>query len=231
MFPVPGGPAAANTGKDLFIIGKQKLYLSTTLHQHELLFELHKMGCTAEIVLAGAWAHTVESKDLGGLKQNGTPIAKDSHVRRGVLVQLIAKALSKGTTFTAWLEANVPKISHRVVGAQSANRTKQAALTAAVAAGLGAGTTAVDVDAAFVVAVFGNVAPLSPEVKDLLPSNVLLLQAPPPTASPPTAAAEIAHGGRLRGFYPVRVARAGTAVQLCEVPVPMAPPPKEQDNA
>ena len=99
-----------------------------------------------------------------------------------------------------------------------------------MATGLGAGTTADDVDVAFVVAVFGNAAPLSREVRALLPRTVLLLHAPAPTSSPGASsqtAAETGHGRRLRGFYPVRVAHAGTAVQLCEVPAPVAPPPTE----
>ena len=184
------------------------------------------MGCTAEVVLAGAWAHTAESKDLGGLTaSDGKPIASGTSVRREALVQLIAKHLSKGTTFAAWLNTNAPKIARAVVAAQATARTEQAALTAAMAAGLGAGTKAKDVDVAFVVAVFGKVAPLSPEVQALLPSNVLLLHAP--LRTPARTSAETQHERRLRGFYPVRVAHAGTAVQLCEVPAPVAPPPTE----
>jgi hypothetical protein len=223
---VPGSRAVprARSAKDLFIMCQDKLQLSATLPQHALLFELHNMGCTAEVVLAGAWAHTVAGADLNGLTaSDGKPIVSRKSVRREALVGVIAKHLSKGTTFAAWLAAHAPALSKTVAAAQATACTEQAALTAAMAAGLGAGTKTKNVDVAFVVAVFGKVAPLSPEVQALLPSNVLLLHAAPAT-SPPAAsqtAAEAHHERRLRGFYPVRVAHAGTAVQLCEVSVPV----------
>ena len=205
---------------------------SAPLLQHALLFELHKMGCTAEIVLAGAWAHTVKGKDLGELttidgvaivdETTGSDGTQARAVRRDDLIEAIAGSMSGGMPFAQWLATRCPGLSDGVGAAQERARRSQAALSVAIVEGLGApaGTAADDVAVSFVVAVCGDAAALSPEVARLLPDNVLLLHDAPAAANP----GEAHHGQRLRGFYPVRVAHDGTAVDLSSIPAPTAPP-------
>ena len=148
-------------------------------------------------------------------------------VLREGLVAAVAKRLlaDAALTFEGWLrdQHEVPGVPEPLARArEAAVRARQLAqreqerLLQRARKWLAAGDPQ-SVRRAFVVAVFGGVAALTPTVDRLLKkdADVLLLHAP--------AEAGDGRDQRLRGFYPVRVEHDGTGVRACETPAAMDP--------
>jgi hypothetical protein len=217
----------------MLVMCQTKRYNHSTLHQHSMLFELHKMGCMAEIVLAGAWAHTVRADDVQHSRLR-SKFYKRGRVLREELVAAVAERLlaDAALTFEGWLREQ-----HEAPGVpQTLAREREAAKRARLLAQeeqeellqcARASLAADDPQAvrrAFVVAVFGGVAALTPAVDTLLKkdADVLLLHAPAEDADE--------RNQRLRGFYPVRVEHDGTGVRACEVPASVGPEVANRDT-
>jgi hypothetical protein len=224
----------------LLAMCRTKMCAHAPLPQHALLFELHKMGCTAEVVLAGAWAHTVRAVDVKYTKL-GRKLYKRGRVLREELVAAVAERLhaDAALTFETWLREQheapgVPQPLARpreaAARARLLARCEQEQLLEAASASVVASTASFvspaggggrhpphPVRRAFVVAAFGGVAALTPAVDTLLKkdADVLLLHAPAEDVDE--------RDQRLRGFYPVRVEHDGTGVRACEVPAAMDP--------
>jgi hypothetical protein len=175
------------------------------------------MGCTAEIVLAGAWAHTIGVDEarhfvfvvpaMIGVEADGTT----PRVERELPIDAIARQMrEESCTFAEWLDDNRPAAT---VDCELRIDTAPEALLRAVSAAAAGGGGRVQVG--FVFAAYGGVARLSEDVKALLPSTVLLLHdVPHADRTLPTALG----GRRLRGFYPVCMVDDDCAVPLSEVP-------------
>ena len=221
--------------KHLLALCQTKRYLSEFLRPSGVLFELHKMGCEAEIVKAGAWAKGVTAEELNSATGSATAPARIGNtlvcfargggygVKRETLVKLIAAELQAGggVTFADWLRRTLPTLAvKRDATALAQGRDERLELIGELKAAVAGPDGAADsVQVCFIVAVYGNALELPDTVAALLPKNVLLLHDAGDAKTTAPGGDVTTTARSLRGFYPVRVAYdQGSSVGPCTLP-------------